>query len=213
MTSLSRFQTALVAILCLLPMGAMADQCQTRIDGEPVTITYHTDDLPGATWRDRLNWRRALGREDGECPATLVLTYLLPDLTAQEREVFCANYDPATRSHSQPAIGRRDGTGRCDEPSRTCRFVNATATEARAMTGLNDRSAREIATGAVTRATHASGAMILSGNAATLGSMLSTAGTVVGTALASPAILAGAAASVVVVGGAVYLCADEDQDP
>jgi hypothetical protein len=213
MTSLSRSKAAMVAILCLLPMGALADQCQTRIDGEPVTITYHTDDLPGATWRDRLNWRRALGREDSECPATLVLTYLLPDLTATEREVFCANYDPDTRSHSVPAIGRRDATGRCDEPSRTCRFVNATAAEAKALTGLNDRSARDLATGAVTRATHASGAMILSGNAASLGTILTTASTAVGTALASPAILAGAAASVVVVGSAVYLCADEDQTP
>ena len=56
--------------------------------------------------------------------------------------------------------------------------------------------------------THSSGAMVLSGNTASLSSLLSSAGTAIGTALGTPAVLAGAAASVVVIGGAVYLCSD-----
>ena len=58
--------------------------------------------------------------------------------------------------------------------------------------------------------THSSGAMILSGNGSALVGLLTQTGTTIGAALATPAVLAGAAASVVVIGGAVYLCSDED---
>jgi hypothetical protein len=39
--------------------------------------------------------------------------------------------------------------------------------------------------------------------------LLTSAGTTIGTALGTPAVLAGAAASMVVIGGAVYMCNDE----
>lgn len=197
-----------MAALLATPLEARPAQCDTRIEGEPVTIFYDASDPAYSSFRDRLFTR------GNACPAAIVITYLLPDLTAAEREVFCANYDPATRSHSLPALGRRDAYGRCAEPSRTCRLVNATRDGAMALAGFGDKGGEDEAAGrlpgAVKSAAHWSGAVILSGNAGSISSLLASAGATIGTAAGAPALLAGAAASVVVVGGAVYLCSDAD---
>lgn len=198
---------ALAAILAS-PLEARPAQCETRIEGEPVTIFYDDSDPAFSSFRDRLFTRGSA------CPAAIVITYLLPDLTAAEREVFCANYDAATRSHSLPAQGRRDAYGRCVEPSRTCRLVNTTRDSALALAGLGAQAEGGDGSGrlpaAVSAAAHWSGAVILSGNAGSIASMLTSAGATIGTAASAPALLAGAAASVVVIGGAVYLCSDAD---
>jgi hypothetical protein len=182
------------------PAHASASQCDTRIDGEAVTI-FFGDDPGSAIPRERF-WRRGQ-----DCPGAVVITYLMPDLSAEEREVFCANYDPKTRSHSQPAQGRRDKYGRCVEPSKTCALVNATRDETLALMGMATPQEGRERPSALSRIVHSSGALILSGNLGTLTGALGSAGTA---AMASPAILAGAAASVVVIGGAVYLCSDEE---
>jgi hypothetical protein len=188
------------------PLHATPSQCTTKIDGEAVTIFFNDDDPTYSSLRERF-WRRGQN-----CPGAVVITYLMPDLTAEEREVFCANYDPETGSHSQPAQGRRDNFGRCAEPSKTCTLVNTTKQETLAAIGFGAQGegrGRAVSS-AISTVTHSSGAMILSGNAATLTGALNSAGAAASTALASPAILAGAAASVVVLGGAVYLCRDQD---
>jgi hypothetical protein len=198
----------LLALTVAAPLEARPSQCDTRIDGEPVTIFHDSEDASWSSMRDRLFTR---GRS---CPASVVITYLLPDLTAAEREVFCANFDPETGSHSLPAQGPRDAYGRCMEPSRTCQLVNATRETALDLMGIG----RQAEGGApasglsatISAVTHWSGAMILSGNAASITNLLSSAGATVGTALGTPAVLAGAAASVVVIGGAVWLCSDDD---
>lgn len=196
------------SLACLMagPLHATPSQCSTKIDGEPVTIFFNDDDPTYSSLRERF-WRRGQ-----DCPGAVVITYLMPDLTAEEREVFCANYDPETRSHSQPAQGRRDNFGRCAEPSKTCTLVNATKQETLALVGLGARAEDRggVLSSAISTVTHSSGALIVSGNAGTLTGLLNSAGTAASTALASPAILAGAAASVVVIGGAVYLCRDQD---
>lgn len=196
--------TAVVlAIVVAGPVLASPTQCSTRIDGEEVTIFFNTDDPTFSSLRERF-WRRG-----NECPGAVVITYMMPDLTAEEREIFCANYDPKTRSHSQPAHGRRDARGRCAEPSRTCELVNATRDEVKTLTGLSQSGdGRSRFSALVSTLTHSSGALILSGNAATLTGFLGNAGTLAGTVASSPALLTGAAVSVVVIGGAVYLCAD-----
>lgn len=199
---------AFLALSASASAHAAATQCDTRIDGEPVTIFYNTEDPTFSSFRERFL------RRGHQCPGAVVITYLMPDLTASEREVFCANYDPKTRSHSMPAQGRRDSFGRCVEPSKTCALVNTTKQEAMTLVGLGQRAEDGTRPGllssTISAVTHSSGAMILSGNAGTLTSMLASAGTTVGAAASTPAVLAGAAASVVVIGGAVYLCSDED---
>lgn len=192
------------ALSLAAPLDARAAQCDTRIDGEPVTIFYSTEDPNFASLRDRLFTR------GGACPADIVITYLLPDLTAAERTVFCANYDRRTRNHSLPALGRRDAYGRCAEPSRTCELVNTSKETAMEIIGLGQEAAAPGLSSTFTNVLHWSGAMIMSGSAGTVTNLLSTAGATVGTALGTPAILAGTAASVVIIGGMVWLCSDAD---
>lgn len=199
MNFLKPVAAAIIGLALTSSAHASASQCTTRIDGEPVTIFYNTDDPTFSSMRERF-FRR------GECPGAVVVTYLTPELTAEERTVFCANYDAEARSHSQPAQGRRDRFGRCVEPSKTCALVNATRQEATALIGLGAQAEERggVLPAAISAATHTSGALILSGN---LGSVTTLLGSV-GTAAAAPAMLAGAAASVVVIGGAIYLCSD-----
>ena len=196
-------------MLGLSAQAAQADaaQCDTRIEGEEVTIFFSPEEVGPRSWRERYLSR------DRSCPAAVVITYLTPDLTAEQREVFCANYDSATRSHSMPAQGPRDASGRCLEPSKTCTMVNTTRREAMELMGLGEEveeGQRSRLSQAVSAVTHSSGAMILSGNAGTLTGLVGSAGSALGTALAAPGVLAGAAASLVVIGGAVYLCSDAD---
>ena len=144
----------------------------------------------------------------------MVITYLMPDLTAEERTVFCANYDPETRSHSLPAEGPRDAFGRCEKPSNTCKLVNTTKESALGLIGVGEQAEDGTLSGrlssTISAVTHSSGAMVLSGNAGSISSLLTSAGTTIGTALSTPAVLAGAAASVVVIGSAVYLCSEDE---
>lgn len=201
---------AILAVVFLTAPSAQAApaECRTKIDGEPVTIFYNSAEPSYSSWRDRFRNRAET------CPGAVVVTYLMPDLSPEERDLFCANFDPKTGSHSMPAYGRRDAFGRCAEPSKTCKLVNTTKTEALDLVGLGrdaeEGKLRNRLTSTLSAVTHSSGAMILSGNGAALFGAVGQTGTAIGTALASPAILAGAAASVIVIGGAVYLCADDD---
>lgn len=196
------FVAAMLLVAFHTPAQAKATQCSTNIDGEPVTIIYHRDDPTFSSFRERWFSR------SNTCPGAVVITYLMPDLTAEERAVFCANYDADARSYSQPAHGPRDAFGRCTEPSRTCTLVNTTKTEAMALMGLGQQAEggrlRDRVGATLSAITHSSGAMILSGNGAALANFAAQTGAV----LASPAVMAGAVASVVVIGGAVYLCSD-----
>lgn len=194
---------AALTLVSASALHAAPTQCETKIDGEAVTIFYNTDDPTFSSLRERFL------RRGHQCPGAVVITYLMPDLSASEREVFCANYDPKTKSHSLPAQGRRDSFGRCVEPSKTCALVNTTKQEAIALMGMGERAEEGTRPGllssTISAVTHSSGAMILSGNAGALSGLLSS----VGAAASAPAVLAGAAASVVVIGGAVYLCSDD----
>lgn len=203
------FLATLAGMLTLAGTAMAAPtQCTTKIEGEEVTIFYDDAEPTYSSFRERYFTRSRT------CPGAVVITYLMPNLTAEERQVFCANYDPKTRSHSLPAQGSRDAFGRCETPSKTCKIVNTTRDGALSLVGIGEKAEEGTLTGrlssTLSAATHSSGAMVLSGNAGSITSLLSSAGATVGTALSAPAVLAGAAASVVVIGGAVYLCSDDD---
>jgi hypothetical protein len=195
------------ALLWAAPLWAAPAQCTTKIQGEPVTIFYDDEEPTYSSFRERFFSRR------DTCPGAVVITYLMPDLTAEERQVFCANYNPDTKSHSLPAQGPRDAFGRCEVPSNTCKLVNTTKENALGLIGIGEQAEDSTLTGrlssTISAVTHSSGAMVLSGNMGAISSLLTSAGTTIGTALGTPAALAGAAASVVVIGGAVYLCSGD----
>ncbi|MBQ1203158.1 MAG: hypothetical protein IIX61_05055 [Loktanella sp.] len=194
---------ALLGLSLAGPATAATVSCNANIDGQPYQIFYDDSEPYYSSFRERIFSRNT-------CPGAVVVAFLTPELTPAERQVFCSNYDTRTRSHSMPAQGRRDAYGRCVEPSRTCKLVNTTRDQAMELAGLG----REVEnpgltsrlSSTVSTVTHHSGAMIMSGSASTITGLLSSAGAAIG----APTMLAGAAASVVVIGGAVYLCGDDE---
>ena len=199
--------TPLLILALAAPLEAREAQCDALIEGESVTITYDTADPAWASRRERLFAR---GRA---CPAAVVIAHQLPEMPAEARQVFCASLDPAT-GFGPPNLGARDAYGRCVGASRTCQAVNTTRDAALDLAGLADitdaDATRSRLTSTLSTVTHWGGATILSGNAGTVTGLLSSVGGTIGTALGSPVLLAGAAASVVVVGGAVWLCSDAE---
>jgi hypothetical protein len=127
---------------------------------------------------------------------------MMPGLSDGERAMFCAVYDDGEGQYRTVAEGPRDAYGRCAKPSRACRFVNATKDEVLSIGALG----RDMAVAGVQSARNSAGALVLSGKAGVLAGALGEAGGAAVAALTAPGVLAGAAASVVVVGGAVYVC-------
>ncbi|MGY6410238.1 MAG: hypothetical protein ACXIUV_04325 [Alkalilacustris sp.] len=197
----------LLTLALATPADARTAECDALIEGEAVTITYDTADPAWASRRERLFAR---GRT---CPAAVVIAHQLEDFPPEARQVFCTTVDPAT-GHGPPSLGARDAYGRCVGPSRTCEMVNTTRDAALDLVGLAEITEAEPGRSrwgsALTAVTHWSGATILSGNAGTVANLMTSVGGTVGTALGSPMLLAGAAASVVVVGGAVWLCSEAE---
>jgi hypothetical protein len=180
------------------PAAARADmaECRAKINGAEATLSYDRDADVYASFREhRLNWR-------GTCPGAVVIAHMMPELSAAERAPFCAVYDSRADEYRAVAEGARDAYGRCARPSRACRIVNATKREALEIGALGVG----VATAGVTAARDRAGVLVLTGQAGAVAGALETAGGSVVTALSAPGILAGAAVSVVAVGGAVYLC-------
>ncbi|WP_164738184.1 hypothetical protein [Frigidibacter oleivorans] len=183
------------ALVLPAPARAEAQVCSAVIEGVAVTLGYNDESDVWSSRRER--WLL----EDGQCPARVVIAHMAPDLTEQERGVFCLQHDPVLNGFSGLAMGARDTYGLCEETGRVCELVNETAAGAREVADVAVESG-------VQAVRHNSGAVILSGSGTGLAASLSSLGTTMAGVLAAPAALAGAAASVVVVGGAVWVCAE-----
>ena len=195
-----RFQMVAAAALMAVSMGAgparaEAQMCSAVVEGVAVTLGYNDE---ADVWSSR---RERWGLDEGTCPARVIIAHMAPELTEQERGVFCLQHDPMLNGFSGLAMGERDAYGLCETTGRACKFVNSTAESAKDVAGI------AVTTG-VEAVRHNSGAVILSGTSSGLAATLSGLGTTVAGVLSAPAALAGAAASVVVVGGAVWVCSD-----
>lgn len=193
-----------LAVLLSAPLAAQAEPtfCTARINGRDVPLAYDKNE-PGL--RDHFSRREILFTSWGRdtCPSYVVLRSLTPDLTDGERGPFCLRHDKPSDSIIGYDLGRRDAHGRCEAPARTvCQRINQTTNAAVAITGATARGAvngaRALPDG--------SGAVILSGSQGYVTGVLSSIGGAAAAMASSPAILAGAAVSVVAVGGAVYAC-------
>lgn len=169
--------------------------CSAVIGGVAKTLGYDATDAN--VWSSKRE-KRNLGA--GRCPAKVVIAEMSPDLSPRERDVFCLQSDPMM-GYSGLAMGERDQMGLCEGPSKVCRFVNASSREAKEV-------ASATASAGVNAVKHQSGAMILSGSTAGLSSAMAGIGSAATALMAAPLALAGAAASVVVVGGAVWVCGE-----
>lgn len=194
----------LVAVLLLVPLAARAEPtfCTARINAKDVPLAYDTEE-PGL--RDHFSRREIFFTSWGRdtCPSYVVLRSLTPDLTDDERAPFCLRHDKASDSIIGYDLGRRDAYGRCETPSNSvCQRVNQTRNAAVAITGAAARGA----VGGARALPDGSGAVILSGSQGYITGALSSIGGAAAAMASSPALVAGAAVSVVAVGGAVYAC-------
>lgn len=195
---------ALVATLLLAPIAAQAEPtlCTARINARDVPLAYDPKE-PGL--RDHFSRREIFFTSWGRdtCPSYVVLRSLTPDLTDDERAPFCLRHDKASDSIIGYDLGRRDAHGRCQAPAGgVCQRVNQTRNAAVAITGAAARGAID---GAMALP-DGSGAVILSGSQGYVTGVLSSIGGAAAAMASSPAIVAGAAVSIVAVGGAVYAC-------
>lgn len=155
--------------------------------------------------RDNYSLREILftrwGRDS--CPSYVVLRSLTPDLTDEQRGLFCLRYDRGSDSIIGYDLGRRDGDGQCEKPATTvCQRVNRTRNAAGQITAAAARGA----VSGLRALPDGTSAAIISGSGAHISSALGAIGGAAASLAASPAVVAGAVVSVVAVGGAVYAC-------
>ncbi len=191
----------LVAAIVGLLLGAppaLAElvNCKASVQGQARVLLYDTALPVYSSFREHYMTRAKT------CPGAVVVAFMMPDLTEDQRAEFCANWDPKAKTYTFPARGERDAYGQCRRVSKACRIVNTTTDQAMRIVGVGRRIEKEADESGVTAVARQSGVLILAGGQASLGSLLSSAGTGLAAALSVPAV----AASVVVVGSAVYVC-------
>ena len=190
---------AIIIAAACLPVAAHAapQECQANLNGVEIGITYDREAEVYSSFREKRLTRRKT------CPGAVVIAYMMPGLSDEERAMFCAVYDRKADEYRTVAEGTRDAYGRCEAPkSRACRIVDATKEEALQIGALG----KDVAALGVKAARNKAGALVLTGKASAVAAALGEAGGAAAAALSAPGVLAGAAVSVVVVGGAVYVC-------
>ncbi|MFZ3581281.1 hypothetical protein ACOI1H_03795 [Loktanella sp. DJP18] len=103
--------------------------------------------------------------------------------------------------------GPRNFRGRCSSGG-ICTKVNGTKDALTSATGAIVGTILGTGTSTLSKVTHSSGAVVLSGTGASVGSTLGTAATGAVTAVGAPVAIGAAAVTAVAVGGAVYVCSE-----
>lgn len=213
------FRPLLAALLLALSVApALADEvaCLTSIGGERRPLVYDPDE-PNVRANISLRERTFGGPKGIECPGFVTLTAILrdmtPEITYAQTEPFCLVYDEARQTYTGVAVGKRNARLICRTPPRSlCQRVNATKDAALRAAEFGTDVLRGVDTAAtaagVTAAATQSGGVVLTGPAAYVTSALSSLGAGATAFLTAPATLAATAVTVVVVGGAVYACAE-----
>ena len=196
--------------LALLASPAMADVCASTI--ESIALQIDTDTLtvsPAPTTRRErlLNFpTRSFDWLTGHQRAC----------TSQEVFAFVSQIEPVDDMCLQYADdeagyllvpGARNFRGRCTSGG-VCTKVNGTKDALASATGAIVDTILGTGTSTLSKVTHSSGAVLLSGSGASIGSTLGTAATgAVGT-VGAPVAIGAAAMTAVAVGGAVYVCSE-----
>jgi hypothetical protein len=215
-----RMLTALIlAIVALSAVPAAADEvaCLTSINGERRPLIYDPEE-PNVRANISLREKTFGGPKGIECPGFVTLSTILrdmtPEITYAQTEPFCLVYDDQRQTYTGVAVGRRDARLLCKEPGRSlCQRVNDTKEAAMNVASLGHgvvKGVDAVATAAGVSAAvgNASGAVVLSGPAAYLSGAFSSLGASALAVVTAPATLTATAVTVVVVGGAIYACAE-----
>lgn len=201
-----------LAVLMSAPVPAAASPvaCLTRIEGQDIALVYDSADpilRENRTLRERLFG--GYGRIT--CPGYVTLREMTPDLTDEQRRPFCLLWDDEQDSYGGFEVGDRNAWAECAAPSGAfCRSVNASTETAAEVAGAIGRAAVGApATGeGASVLDRASGALIATGAGGYISSTLGSATASALALLSAPAVAAGAAVTVVAVGGAVYVCGE-----
>lgn len=203
-----------------LVSAAAADtaRCRASVNGQERLIEYDTDIDFGTqrSLRERLtalpgrSWSRAWG-EPVACDSRVLFAFLAVELPPEEVEGWCLATDPDDAGWLL-VPGERGASSRCSVA--VCDRITAAASEAAgaaAHIGAMALGAQPQEDPEEGRSLmHSTGAAVMRGSARYLAAnIVQGSGTLasgLGTAMAAPAAIGAAAASVVVVGGAVYYC-------
>ncbi len=192
---------------------AQQETCVARVNHLDVVIAAGSlgNDAAASSRRERLQswpgrqWNRARGRPPA-CDSLTAITFLAQYLEIEETDGYCLSNDEEAGFLLVP--GERNYRGRCR--ATACERVNMAMDEtietAGSIAGIVTGTQRP--TSGIAGFAHSSGAMLLSGNAASVTAALGNVAAGVTTALSAPAVMTAAAVSVVAVGGAVYVCND-----
>lgn len=187
--------------------------CGFKFAGEDRRISYVYDEdyhIENSTFRENM-----LGSKGGDCPSYVTLAYAAPDATSAQQKLFCLSYDKTTEQYLGFEEGAQNAYGLCKQPKRSfCERVNTSKTAATSIAGFGSGVVGSAVGSAnvagVSVVAHSSGAYILTGTSGYIAGTLGTIGTSALAVLTAPATIAGAAVSVVALGGAVYVCSGED---
>ncbi|EYD71310.1 hypothetical protein [Limimaricola hongkongensis] len=213
-----RFALTLSVALWLpaLPVQAGEQHCTATVNGRETVVTYDDaiDFQTELGTRETLSrwpravWNKAWGSPPA-CDSRVLFTYLSVELPPEDTEGYCLQSDPDDEGWLL-VPGERGDTAQCSVT--TCDRVNA-ATDSAIDTGaalagllLTPPPTPAEAVAAPERLLHSSGALVLKGTAEWLATSIGTAAPGVTAALTGPVAIGAAAASVVVVGSAVYVC-------
>lgn len=200
----------LLLTLALLGQSAAADICQSTI--EAIDLQIDTDTLAVSpaptTHRERLlNFPARsfdfLTRDQRNCTSQEVFAFLAEIETVDDK---CLRYADADTGFLL-VPGQRNFRGRCTSGG-VCTKVNSTREVVSNATGAMVGVALNTGESTLSKVTHSTGAVLLSGSGASISSTLGTAITSATAAVGAPIALTAAAVTAVAVGGAIYVCSE-----
>lgn len=203
--------TADVLGIDLTDTRSIGEMCNFIHSGTERRISFFLDDeasfsIPSG----RESWFGPVGTTN--CPSYVILSYFTPDMTPAQRKHLCLNYDEENGEYLGATLGTGNHYRVCAQPTRTvCERINDSKDVAIAAVGavgalVGSGTVATTATG-VSVVAHSSGMAILTGGSGYIAGTIGPIATALGF-LTSPVLFAGAAVSVVAVGGAVYVCAE-----
>jgi hypothetical protein len=205
----------LAMLLCLASQTAFAEAtvaCRAFVNGSEIVVKFDPS-ASAITRRERvLGWPGRLWNwgwgSPPNCNSEALIAYLSENVEADQIDGYCLSQSDEGSYLLVP--GERNFRGRCKKT--TCELVNATKEEGLALAagfgGLVVGTNTGLAAGGVTIVTHSSGAMIATGTSGYIAGTLGGIGTTIGGILSAPVVIGAAVVTVVVAGGAVYVCAE-----
>lgn len=200
----------LTTLALLIATPAAADICQATVEG--IALQIDTDTLAVShaptTRRERLlNFPARsfdyLTGEQRHCDSAEVFALLTGIEDVSDMCLQLA--DAETGFLLIP--GARNFRGRCASHA-VCERVNGTKDALVAATGAVIGAALGTGDSTLSKVTHSSGAVLLSGSGAQISSALGSAATSAAGVVSAPVALTAAAVTAVAVGGVVYVCAE-----